>query len=68
MGFAEEIFDQHIALMHESRDALCGAYPEIVRPDDCAYCGTCEETCPSGAIVLVYEIVAPEVDPDASVQ
>jgi formate hydrogenlyase subunit 6/NADH:ubiquinone oxidoreductase subunit I len=33
--------------------------PSIVRPRDCAYCGTCEEICPTNAIQLVYEIVWP---------
>jgi NAD-dependent dihydropyrimidine dehydrogenase PreA subunit len=33
------------------------ARPVIVRPDDCAYCGLCEEMCPVGAIALAYEIV-----------
>ncbi|MBN1640478.1 MAG: 4Fe-4S binding protein [Anaerolineae bacterium] len=36
-----------------------GGYPEIVRPDDCAYCGACEEICPVEAIYLVYEIITP---------
>ena len=35
-----------------------GLHPVIVRPQDCAYCGNCEEICPAGAIVLTYEIVA----------
>ena len=32
-------------------------YPIIVRPHDCAYCGMCEDLCPTNAIVLAYEIV-----------
>lgn len=39
--------------------------PHIVRPGDCVYCGDCEEACPVGAIALVYEIVAPDGEPDA---
>jgi formate hydrogenlyase subunit 6/NADH:ubiquinone oxidoreductase subunit I len=35
------------------------AWPSIVRPEDCAYCGLCEEMCPEGAIALSYEIVLP---------
>jgi NAD-dependent dihydropyrimidine dehydrogenase PreA subunit len=31
--------------------------PVIVRPEDCVYCGLCEEMCPAGAIALAYEIV-----------
>jgi NAD-dependent dihydropyrimidine dehydrogenase PreA subunit len=31
--------------------------PVIVRPEDCAYCGLCEEMCPVEAIALEYEIV-----------
>jgi NAD-dependent dihydropyrimidine dehydrogenase PreA subunit len=34
-----------------------GLRPTIVRPDECAYCGLCEEMCPEGAIALAYEIV-----------
>jgi NAD-dependent dihydropyrimidine dehydrogenase PreA subunit len=33
------------------------SWPVIVRPDDCVYCGLCEEMCPEGAIALSYEIV-----------
>jgi NAD-dependent dihydropyrimidine dehydrogenase PreA subunit len=31
--------------------------PFIARPEDCAYCATCETYCPNGAITLGYEIV-----------
>ena len=31
--------------------------PSVVRPEDCAYCGLCEEICSRGAIALAYEIV-----------
>jgi ferredoxin len=43
-----------------------GAYPEIVRPADCAYCGACEEACPSNAISLVYEIISPQLGRDGA--
>lgn len=33
-------------------------WPAIVRPEDCAYCGTCEDLCSEGAIELAYEIVS----------
>ena len=36
---------------------IAGLRPAIVRPDDCAYCGLCEEMSPVGAIALAYEIV-----------
>jgi formate hydrogenlyase subunit 6/NADH:ubiquinone oxidoreductase subunit I len=39
--------------------------PVIVRPEDCAYCGLCEEMCPVEAIALGYEIVfSPTVSSD----
>lgn len=37
--------------------AMVEGKPRIVRPQDCAYCATCEDYCPEGAITLVYEIV-----------
>jgi NAD-dependent dihydropyrimidine dehydrogenase PreA subunit len=38
---------------------MVNALPIIVHPQDCVYCGACEEMCPEGAITLVYEIVLP---------
>mgnify|MGYP003882171501 CR=1 FL=1 len=37
--------------------AMIDGRPVIVRPEDCAYCGDCENLCPQGAIGLPYEIV-----------
>ncbi len=31
--------------------------PQLRVEVDCSYCGLCEDTCPSGAIFLSYEIV-----------
>jgi NAD-dependent dihydropyrimidine dehydrogenase PreA subunit len=36
---------------------MVGTRPVITRPQNCAYCGMCEEMCPAGAIELTYEIV-----------
>jgi len=40
--------------------ALIDGRPVIVHPEDCAYCGDCEDLCPEGAISLPYEIVFAE--------
>jgi NAD-dependent dihydropyrimidine dehydrogenase PreA subunit len=32
----------------------------IVHPEDCRYCGECEELCPVGAISRPFEILFPE--------
>ena len=44
---------------------MSGGHPRLVRPQDCSYCGDCEEICTKGAIALEYEIVLPsESDSD----
>jgi NAD-dependent dihydropyrimidine dehydrogenase PreA subunit len=35
---------------------MVDAFPVIVRPKDCTYCGLCEEICPQKAIHLFYSI------------
>ena len=40
--------------------ALIDGQPIIVHPEDCVYCGDCEELCPQDAISLPYEIVFAE--------
>jgi NAD-dependent dihydropyrimidine dehydrogenase PreA subunit len=35
---------------------LIDSFPVITRPEDCSYCGLCEEICPQNAISLSYSI------------
>ncbi|MCL5958501.1 MAG: 4Fe-4S binding protein [Chloroflexi bacterium] len=46
-----------VALCHTAALEMADGKAAIARPEDCDYCGACEENCPEGAIGCPYEIV-----------
>ena len=37
--------------------SLLATVPEVINPEACEYSGTCQEICPTDAVILTYEII-----------